>query len=131
MSTVLFVYQEVVAHLFLHEIFRRIFFWSVPPQIFPFEFGESLNEGETASLQCSITKGDNPVEINWYINGKPTSYYEGVYTGKLGKRMSSLSIESVGADHSGDYTCSATNTAGSTNFTTTLSVNGILGITFQ
>lgn len=37
-----------------------------------------------------------------------------------------LTIASVSADHSGNYTCTATNHAGSVSYTTPLVINGIV-----
>lgn len=43
----------------------------------------------------------------------------------FGKRGKQLSIESVGATHAGEYTCVASNLAGSVSRTAVLDVNGI------
>lgn len=95
------------------------------PQIAHFEFGEeSLNKGDTASIQCTITKGDNPVVVEWYLNGKSIQELDGIYIHTFGKRISSLRIDSVQAQHTGEYTCKASNIAGSTYYSTFLSVNG-------
>uniref|UniRef100_A0A1Y1L1L5 Ig-like domain-containing protein n=1 Tax=Photinus pyralis TaxID=7054 RepID=A0A1Y1L1L5_PHOPY len=101
------------------------FDFPVIPQIMPFTFGEeSLNEGEAASAQCTITKGDLPVELIWYLNGRVIDEDNGILTSNLGKRTKTLAIDSVQARHIGEYTCRAMNSAGSTNFTTYLNVNG-------
>lgn len=84
-----------------------------------------MNEGDTASVQCIITKGDNPLKFNWFLNNKPVNKLDGIFINKLGKKISILHIESVQAEHSGEYTCSATNPAGSVNHTAVLLVNGI------
>lgn len=42
----------------------------------------------------------------------------------LGDRISVLSIQSVAADHNGEYTCTAENPAGVADYTATLTVNG-------
>lgn len=97
------------------------------PQIMPFVFGEELiNAGDTVSAQCTVTKGDLPIKIIWYLNGKLVDKNSGIFTSNVGKKISTLAIDSVQADHIGEYTCSASNSAGSTNFTTYLKVNGIL-----
>ncbi|KAF2905043.1 hypothetical protein ILUMI_01126, partial [Ignelater luminosus] len=105
-------------------IFSAALAVNVVPQIMPFDFGEeTMNAGDTVSAQCTITKGDLPMKINWYLNGKPVNVQEGIFTSYVGKRVSTLAIDSVRAEHSGEYTCSATNSAGSTNFTAYLNVN--------
>lgn len=83
-----------------------------------------MNAGDTASIQCTVTKGDLPLKIQWYQNRKPVHESQGIMTSYQGKRTSSLIIDSVQAEHIGKYTCSATNAAGSTNSTAHLNVNG-------
>lgn len=83
-----------------------------------------MNAGDTASVQCTVTKGDLPLKINWYQNGKPVDESRGIVTSHPRKRISSLTVDSVQAEHNGRYTCSASNAAGSANFTAHLNVNG-------
>ncbi|KAJ8918532.1 hypothetical protein NQ315_013036, partial [Exocentrus adspersus] len=96
----------------------------VPPQILPFTFGEeSANSGDMASLTCSVFKGDLPVNITWLHNNKTVSYDMGITVFKNGKKMSSLSIENVGEEHSGVYTCLVQNVAGVASYSVHLHVN--------
>lgn len=98
----------------------------VPPKISPFSFGdEPLNNGETASVQCIISMGDLPVEIYWLMNGNLLSNdREDIHLSKNGKRISVLTIESITAQHAGNYSCLAENKAGSINYSTELFVIG-------
>ncbi|CAH2076517.1 unnamed protein product, partial [Iphiclides podalirius] len=100
---------------------------NVPPQITPFEFGEEiLNEGETASVSCVMSKGDLPVTFKWLFNGeeiRPHNPLSIVLT-TISKKTSILNIEAVNYAHRGSYTCQLKNAAGETNHTTLLSVNG-------
>lgn len=102
-------------------------FWflnAVAPQISPFTFGEEeINEGETVSVQCIISKGDNPVNISWYLNQKPVKNVHGVVVTQS-RRVGSLTIEFVQADHSGHYTCIASNLAGNDSYSAILNVKG-------
>lgn len=100
-------------------------FATVGPQIFPFSFGdEPINSGETISVQCTILKGDSPLNFTWLLNQQP------VVNGNNGisilnmKRFSSLNIDSVQALHSGRYTCFANNVAGTVEYSADLLVNG-------
>ncbi|CAH1154339.1 unnamed protein product [Phaedon cochleariae] len=96
----------------------------VVPQITPFDFGEdSINTGDSTSLLCSLHKGDSPINITWLHNNGTIGYGRGISVFKNGNKMSSLSIETVGADHSGTYTCFAENKAGSTSYSALLNVN--------
>ncbi|KAJ8982888.1 hypothetical protein NQ317_004318 [Molorchus minor] len=95
----------------------------VAPQILHFDFGdESVDQDETVSVQCTISKGDNPLNITWKLNDKPIALYYGVTVNTM-KRVSLLTIESVQADHAGTYSCTASNAAGSVSYSASLNVN--------
>lgn len=99
----------------------------VPPQILPFDFGEtSINTGDVASLTCSVNKGDLPMKITWLYNGTPFNYLDGIITNLVNKRLSTLSIDSVRATHAGRYSCKAENAAGYVTYDSVLYVNGIV-----
>lgn len=77
------------------------------------------------SVQCVVTKGDSPLEISWTFDGRPIqSYHSDVIVSDSTKRVKQLTIESVAARHAGEYTCVASNVAGSTSHSATLDVNG-------
>ncbi|XP_066145703.1 cell adhesion molecule Dscam1 isoform X48 [Euwallacea fornicatus] len=95
-----------------------------PPQISPFAFGEEpINSGDYVSAQCSVHKGDLPINISWLHNNISIGYIAGMQVTKVGKKSSSITVDSVSEDHAGTYTCLAENQAGKTEFTTTLRVN--------
>ncbi|XP_076390060.1 Down syndrome cell adhesion molecule 1 isoform X35 [Megachile rotundata] len=98
----------------------------VAPQILPFMFGdEPASWGELISVTCSVTKGDQPLEISWAFNGTPIDSQHGsdVVIASTNKKNSVLTIESVAARHAGEYTCSASNRAGATTHSAQLTVN--------
>ncbi|XP_068085343.1 cell adhesion molecule Dscam1 [Anabrus simplex] len=97
----------------------------VSPQVVPFTFGdEPVNAGDLSGVQCMVSKGDLPVDITWFFNGvKITPDQQGIILNRQGQRISALTIEAVKDRHSGEYTCMASNTAGSTNHTAFLHVN--------
>ncbi|XP_044018826.1 Down syndrome cell adhesion molecule-like protein Dscam2 isoform X29 [Aphidius gifuensis] len=96
----------------------------VVPQILPFTFGdEPVNSGDAVSVTCSISKGDLPFEIDWLLNDEPLSEDHNDITITTGKRLSILAIDSVAASHWGEYTCKASNRAGSTVHRAVLTVN--------
>lgn len=110
---------------------------AVGPQLAPFVFGdEAANAGEMATVQCAVIKGDLPVKIVWSLNGRPIdvgrvsgdhSYdIPDIVVTRSSKRISTLTIDSVAARHAGEYSCTATNAAGSATHTSVLSVNGTL-----
>nr|XP_037870632.1 Down syndrome cell adhesion molecule-like protein Dscam2 isoform X45 [Bombyx mori] len=98
----------------------------VPPQILPFEFGEEpANAGDTATLTCSVSKGDQPVNISWIFNGQELTKFNnlGVVLSSINKKTAIMSIDSVSGVHRGTYICVATNRAGSANHSAVLEVN--------
>lgn len=102
-------------------------FFPVKPQILPFDFGDvPINSGEMTSATCSVSKGDLPLNITWIFNKQPINRIGGVTISLVNHRLSALSIESVQAEHAGNYTCIATNRAGTTSYSANLNVNGTL-----
>lgn len=76
-------------------------------------------------LTCFVAKGDTPLKISWDFDGQNSSYSQlGMSTSRIGERTSVLIIESLMASHTGNYTCTAANRAGKTNFTAALEVSG-------
>lgn len=97
----------------------------VAPQIIPFDFGdEAINAEDMTSLQCTVSKGDLPLNIQWLHNGVVIQPSEGIIINQMSKRIIAMSIESVHATHAGEYTCSASNKAGTISHTAVLNVNG-------
>ena len=96
-----------------------------PPVIVPFSFGSSVvNTGVFAQLTCVVSQGDMPISISWSLKGKDLNSGDSITTNMLGQRVSMLVIGSVDYTHIGEYTCRATNTAGSVTHATQLKVNG-------
>ncbi|XP_014598812.1 PREDICTED: Down syndrome cell adhesion molecule-like protein Dscam2 isoform X26 [Polistes canadensis] len=97
----------------------------VAPQIGQISFGEEpVNAGDLVSVQCVVTKGDSPLEITWTFDGRPINHDRmDVIVSNSGKRVKQLTIESVAARHAGEYTCVASNVAGSTSHSAKLDVN--------
>lgn len=101
----------------------------VPPKIAHFDFGdEPSNYGDTASVSCIVTSGDSPINFKWLFDSKPISEVAGISTVKLGKRNSAMTIDSVNGRHAGNYTCQASNSAATINYTAVLVVNGIAAL---
>lgn len=99
----------------------------VPPVIVPFNFGEvPSNPGDTAVVNCVVTKGDLPIDISWTFSSETidSTQQRDIITTPLGPRASVLTINSVSANHQGNYTCIVQNAAGRAEFVATLVVNG-------
>lgn len=106
-----------------------IFYLKAPPKISPFSFGdEPLNFGATISISCIITEGDLPLTVLWQHNGQNLTDEQNdmgdIFFTTRGQRIHMLIIESVKARHMGNFSCTATNRAGRTDFTSNLVVKG-------
>ena len=105
--------------------FNILFPLTEKPAIAPFQFPyETVDEGTYVQIICTIIKGDEPLTISWSLQGDIVSSDPDIITTSLGTRSSILTISKVGYRHSGDYTCRASNKAGSFSHTATLRVNG-------
>lgn len=94
------------------------------PHIKPFELDEAVFAGESVHLDCHVSKGDTPLNITWSFQGEPVMRRMGVSTTTLSARVSVLDIPTAMGTNSGNYTCTATNRAGSASHSTLLNVIG-------
>lgn len=77
------------------------------------------------SATCAVLKGDFPMKILWQHNGQPIGNDQSdIVVNAISRHMSVISIESAVARHTGEYTCIATNEAGTARQSATLIVNG-------
>lgn len=79
---------------------------------------------------CHIPKGDMPLNLIWLFNGRLVNAKDAVTVTKVGDRSSILAIPAATEKHSGNYTCTASNTVASTNHTAILNVQGTLNVYF-
>ncbi|KAL6426412.1 hypothetical protein ACFW04_009120 [Cataglyphis niger] len=114
----------------------------VPPRISPFYFGNGVMEGERTQLMCTTSQGDQPFNITWLMDEKPIQVRasdggtsvssvqtvatvetsNGIQISDYPPFSSILTINSVRASHSGNYTCQISNIAGLAEHSTSLSV---------
>ena len=83
-----------------------------------------VNQGDSATLTCSIRRGDAPISITWSLKGDIVSSDPTLKTTMIGDKLSILVIGEVGYRHSGMYTCRAQNKAGTVSHSAELKVNG-------
>lgn len=102
----------------------------VPPIIEPFSFQDGLAEGMRTRTVCGVSRGDAPLTLQWLKDGEPLPLLLGANITFLDQYSSLLSIPSLSASHSGDYTCVANNPAAEIKFTATLQVKGIVWCVF-
>lgn len=87
-------------------------------------------------LFCQIQKGDRPLKIHWSFERFPDDMVFGseqpvMRTNRVSSKSSILTIPNATPAHTGTYTCTASNAAGSTSYSTNLTVNGIERITLK
>lgn len=74
---------------------------------------------------CTVLKGDFPIDIQWALNGQPIGQdHSDITIVSTSKRVSLLTIDGLSARHAGEYTCTASNAAGGTSYSSSLAVNG-------
>ncbi|XP_054740543.1 cell adhesion molecule Dscam2 isoform X10 [Anastrepha obliqua] len=100
----------------------------VLPQITPFSYDDIINTGDSIDLLCQIQKGDRPIKINWsFERAAGDARYDSLQpimrTNRFSIKSSVLSIPRATPAHTGTYTCTASNAAGSTTYSTNLTVN--------
>ena len=107
---------------------------SAPPTIMPFLFPNNLlNEGMRSAVSCQILEGNLPISFGWFKNGDevPMSSRRQqmdrfqVLIRSNDEYSSTLVIDRLQFSHRGNYTCRATNAAGSATHTAELIVNGM------
>lgn len=105
-----------------------LFLSLVPPIIEPFSFQEGLAESMRTRTVCGVSGGDQPLTIRWLKDGQPLSSerFKANVT-SLDSYSSLLSIASLTAEHSGLYTCVASNPAAEVRLSARLQVKGIKG----
>lgn len=73
-----------------------------------------------------VHKGDLPIEIYWMLNSALIiSGEDGFKLFRTSPRTSVLNIESLEGKHRGVYKCIANNSAGSSEYSAELNVNGL------
>ena len=93
--------------------------------LIPLTFGrEVIDEHDLAQVSCLAPKGDEPMTISWTFHGNSITSDHDIMTIPLGGRGSNLVIMKVGYRHSGVYTCTATNSVGTSVESIELKVNG-------
>lgn len=81
---------------------------------------------------CGVSRGDAPLKLIWLKDGEPLPELLGANVTMLDQYSSLLSIPSLSATHSGEYTCVAKNPAAEIKYTALLQVKGsVLGCNTQ
>ncbi|KAK9752838.1 Immunoglobulin I-set domain [Popillia japonica] len=94
----------------------------VPPIIEPFSFQDGLSEGMRTRTVCGVSSGDQPLVVSWLKDGQPLTPSLGANVSALDPYSSLLSISSLDSQHTGDFTCVASNPAAEVRYTAKLQV---------
>ncbi|KAG8228359.1 hypothetical protein J437_LFUL006810 [Ladona fulva] len=97
----------------------------VPPKLNPFSTRSDLHLGERVGLQCTVSRGDPPLLIEWLKDGLPLPRSApGLLVRAIDEFTSIVSIAALSPAHSGNYTCVARNGVAQASHSAALSVNG-------
>lgn len=107
----------------------------IRPEIDGFVFPKSLQEGQRWNALCSVTKGDPPITMQWFKDGRilgPVATgsdtnnkdMAGINILNITPFSSTLNFDSLRPEHRGNYTCRASNHADSVSSTQQLIVHG-------
>ena len=97
------------------------------PQLLP-SFRDQINQnvGNKFRLVCSIQKGIEPLEFEWFRNGiRLITQTSNVHL-EFGDDFSNLIITKLSELDSGNYTCRVQNNYGSDQFSVQLNVEGVI-----
>lgn len=94
-----------------------------------FSFNQTISIGMRFVLMCQILDGESPIQIKWFKDNQELnelSKLEEQIVELLGQDElgSSLLFRHVQPQHSGNYTCIATNHFGSSSYSSIMSVKG-------
>ncbi|GFR22298.1 hemicentin-1, partial [Trichonephila clavata] len=91
------------------------------PKIKQFSFQDNVLEGDVVSVACFAVTKMVPVTYTWLKNGKNIENVQNIRFSNT-EEVSSIILDPVTLNDSGNYTCAATNSAGRDTFTTSLQV---------
>lgn len=101
--------------------------FTVPPKLSPFPATiNQLNVGDRASLTCSVIKGDLPLTITWRKDNRNVDSSQHISVKQVDQFNSILVIDTLGPDHTGNYSCHVRNMASEVEMSQSLLVNGKL-----
>lgn len=100
--------------------------FSVEPRVTPYHFDQNgVNAQTSIRVLCAVVVGDTPINIKWFKNGQEIWTGMSAVIQKLDDMTSMLSLHHINVEDSGNYTCVATNAAGSASHSSQLKVKGI------
>lgn len=74
---------------------------------------------------CGVSRGDAPLSLNWLKDNEPIPSTLGINLTLLDQYSSLLSIPFLTSQHTGEYSCVASNSASQIKYSAVLSVKGL------
>ncbi|XP_075730367.1 opioid-binding protein/cell adhesion molecule-like [Rhipicephalus microplus] len=102
---------------------------SGPPKVQEFKFASLLSLGDTVIVNCVVRKGSRgPYKLVWFKNGQEldAAANGNVLVSHQGDSISTLTLKDIAVEDNGNYTCVATNAAGSDEASAFLTVTGMM-----
>jgi hypothetical protein len=94
----------------------------------PFYF-DAATEGMRTQVMCTTSQGDQPFVFSWLKDGAALhGSGAGLEVNQFSSFSSIVTIDSVRAEHSGNYTCQVHNAAATVEHTAPLSVTGTVSL---
>ncbi|KAL3203339.1 hypothetical protein MRX96_041922 [Rhipicephalus microplus] len=84
-----------------------------PPRLQPFYFPKQPDLHRKVVVHCTVLEGDEPFEFAWYKDNQLVVADKNVQVRTLSESVTSLTVHEVAAENVGNYTCEASNVAGS------------------
>lgn len=94
------------------------------PKLKPFEATIHVLSGDSVGITCIAKEGDAPVSFIWTKDGIPVNSLLGMVIGQGNMFSSILGITEANANHSGLYSCIASNSVGVSSAAVHLEVAG-------
>lgn len=94
------------------------------PVIAPFLVTPNLQEGMRSLISCLVIEGDPPIRIEFYKDGQLLVSDDNIKIDKSNDFSSTLLIANLTHNHSGNYTCKASNQAATASYSINMIVNG-------
>lgn len=105
---------------------------AVKPEVEPFSITDNtLNEGGSTKILCTVSSGDMPIYFVWTKNGHlMNAHKNNLKVQQLDELTSIFSLTRVSLEDAGNYSCIAKNEAGSASHTAFLKVMGKIFLEF-
>ena len=101
-----------------------LFILTVPPRLGALSFPENTRFGIRTQVTCFVQEGDLPIEIHWQKDGQRLQASRNIRMTKVDDHTTILVINKAYSNHSGNYSCVASNAAKTVSSSAFLSVNG-------